>query len=156
GRVAGESQPAHAAPQLRYAPARRRGGFANGARTARPCQHPHDAALHARRPRPAEGDPPAIPPPGTKPAEPGMSRSETQNTECRTSPGISTFCVGELLAHELLERYRIELRLSGVVPLPGIAAVFGDHFLSVAEQQLLGLKRLDQQLAAGELGPVDA
>ena len=57
-----QGQPAHAAAQLRDAPARRRGRPADRAGAARPRQHPHDAALHARRPRPAEGDPPAVPP----------------------------------------------------------------------------------------------
>ena len=61
-----QGQPAHAAAQLRHAPAVRRGRPAGGAGDARPRQHPDDAALHPRGPRPAQGDPPPVPPAGVK------------------------------------------------------------------------------------------
>ena len=51
-----QGESAHAAAQLRHAPAGRRRRPAHRAGTARPRQHPHHADLHARRSRPAQGD----------------------------------------------------------------------------------------------------
>ena len=62
GRPQRQGQPAHAAPQLRHAPAGRRRRPAHRAGTARPLQHPYHATVHPRGPRTAAGRPPAIPP----------------------------------------------------------------------------------------------
>src|SRR5262249_35820586 len=48
-----QGQPAHIATQFRDAPAGRRRRPAHGARAAGTRQHPHDPALHARRPQQA-------------------------------------------------------------------------------------------------------
>ena len=62
GRPQRQGQPAHAAPQLRHAPAGRRRRPAHGAGAARPRQHPHHAAVHPRGPRPAPRHPREVPP----------------------------------------------------------------------------------------------
>ena len=54
-RARGEDEPAHAAPHVRHAPARRRLRPALAAGDARPRRHRHDAALHAPLGRAAQG-----------------------------------------------------------------------------------------------------
>src|SRR5262249_61356383 len=62
GRAQPARQPAPPAAQLRHAPAGRRRRPAHRAGVARPRQHPDDAAVHARGPRPPQGDPPEVSP----------------------------------------------------------------------------------------------
>ena len=61
GRRTAGDRPPHLAAQLRHAHARRRRRPAASAGDARPRQHRHDANLHARRSRAAEGRTPQVP-----------------------------------------------------------------------------------------------
>ena len=74
--VAAHGEPAHAATQFRDAHALGRRGPAHGPGTARARLDPDDAALHPRRSRPPQGDPPAVPSFGDRGQETGDRREK--------------------------------------------------------------------------------